>query len=195
MGTQLTIGLEPLDEWRCRVTGLDLGEAPGHDADSDGLGESLPARVLDALSQIPGVQRAQLEGGTPVFTRDAAVSWSSLEEAVRYAVETAVTNPTPVPHSAALGGDLGDDAMFDTVGELLDAQVNPSVARHGGKVELVDVQNGTVVLRMLGGCHGCGMASVTLKQGIESTLRRSVPGLRGIVDITDHASGTNPYFT
>lgn len=68
------------------------------------------------------------------------------------------------------------------------------VARHGGKVELLDVQDATVVVRMMGGCQGCGMATVTLRQGIETALRQAVPGVRGIRDITDHSAGKNPYY-
>lgn len=68
------------------------------------------------------------------------------------------------------------------------------VARHGGRVELIDVQDAVVMLRMSGGCQGCGMASVTLRQGIEGALHQSIPEVQGIVDITDHASGANPYF-
>lgn len=68
------------------------------------------------------------------------------------------------------------------------------VARHGGKVELLDVQDATVVVRMMGGCQGCGMATVTLRQGIETALRQAIPGIRGLKDITDHASGKNPYY-
>ena len=86
-----------------------------------------------------------------------------------------------------------DDQIFTVAQGLLERDINPAVAKHGGRVELLDVQNGTAVVRMLGGCHGCGMASVTLKQGVESALRR-IPGLAGIRDVTDHASGTNPYF-
>jgi len=72
--------------------------------------------------------------------------------------------------------------------------VNPMVARHGGRVELIDVQDAVVMLRMGGGCQGCGMADVTLRQGIEAMLNRHIPEVKGIVDITDHGSGANPYF-
>jgi len=68
------------------------------------------------------------------------------------------------------------------------------VARHGGRVELIDVQDAVVLLRMGGGCQGCGMASVTLRQGIEGMLTQHIPEVQGIMDITDHTSGTNPYF-
>lgn len=89
---------------------------------------------------------------------------------------------------------VDDDAMYHVASRLIERDINPAVARHGGKIELIDVQDATVVVRMLGGCQGCGQASVTLRQGIEGTLRQAIPGLKGISDITDHASGTNPYF-
>ena len=98
---------------------------------------------------------------------------------------------TPEPQS---GARMDDDTMYRVASSLIEREINPAVARHGGKIDLIDVQDATVVLRMLGGCQGCGMAAVTLKQGIETTLRQAIPGLRGISDITDHASGTNPYF-
>jgi len=87
-----------------------------------------------------------------------------------------------------------DDALYERVAQLFDEQVNPMVARHGGRVELIDVQDAVVMLRMGGGCQGCGMADVTLRQGIEGMLAQHIPEVRGIVDITDHTSGANPYF-
>jgi Fe/S biogenesis protein NfuA len=68
------------------------------------------------------------------------------------------------------------------------------VARHGGRVELIDVQDAVVMVRMAGGCQGCGMADVTLRQGIEAMLQQHVPDVKGVVDITDHTAGSNPYF-
>src|SRR5467141_1773722 len=91
-------------------------------------------------------------------------------------------------------GAVNDDALYEQVAKVFDEQVNPMVARHGGRVELIDVQDAVVMLRMGGGCQGCGMADVTLRQGIEGMLAQFVPAVRGIVDITDHTSGANPYF-
>jgi Fe-S cluster biogenesis protein NfuA len=90
---------------------------------------------------------------------------------------------------------LDDDKMYDVVDEIFRSQINPAVAQHGGRIDLLDVEEGVVVIRMMGGCQGCGMANQTLRQGVEGSLRRAVPGFRGIRDITDHASGTNPYYT
>lgn len=90
----------------------------------------------------------------------------------------------------------GEDAsLVERVRYVLDADINPQIASHGGRVSLEQVTaEGVVVLRFGGGCHGCGMADVTLKEGIEKTLLAKVPGVTAVRDVTDHASGTNPYF-
>ena len=77
---------------------------------------------------------------------------------------------------------------------LLDERVNPAVASHGGHISLVDVQDDTVYIRLEGGCQGCGMADVTLKQGIETEIKQAVPNINAVLDVTDHAGGTNPYY-
>src|SRR2546422_768333 len=98
------------------------------------------------------------------------------------------------PKAEAPVARADDDTLYERVAQLFDEQVNPMVARHGGRVELIDVQDAVVMLRMMGGCQGCGMADVTLRQGIEAMLQQHVPAVKGIVDITDHTAGTNPYF-
>ncbi len=89
-----------------------------------------------------------------------------------------------------------DDApLEERVAWVLETKVNPMVASHGGQVGLVEVtDDNDVVLQFGGGCHGCGMVDVTLKQGIETTLRQAVPEVRQVVDATDHATGENPYY-
>jgi Fe/S biogenesis protein NfuA len=106
-----------------------------------------------------------------------------------------VDNPnTPSP---ALGGAPPSDLSGDVperVAQVLARQVNPAIAAHGGRAELVSVEHESVYLRLSGGCQGCAVASVTLRQGIEAALVRAVPEIRKVVDVTDHQSGTNPYF-
>ena len=82
----------------------------------------------------------------------------------------------------------------DKVQELIDTAINPAVAGHGGFIELIDVQDTTVYLRMGGGCQGCGAADVTLKAGIERMIFEEVPEITEVLDTTDHASGDNPYY-
>ena len=86
-------------------------------------------------------------------------------------------------------------SLEDRVGWLLETEVNPSLASHGGRVALVEItEKKEVILQFGGGCHGCGMADVTLKQGIEQTLTRHIPEITAVKDATDHQSGTNPYY-
>ena len=80
------------------------------------------------------------------------------------------------------------------VQQVLDQQINPSLASHGGQATLVAIEETTAYLRLGGGCVGCGMATVTLSQGIEVAIKEAVPEIEHVVDVTDHASGTNPYY-
>jgi Fe/S biogenesis protein NfuA len=86
------------------------------------------------------------------------------------------------------------DPLAQRVVSVLDEQVNPSIAAHGGRADLVAVKDSSVYLRLSGGCQGCGMAKATLSQGIEVILREAIPEIADIVDVTDHADGTNPYY-
>ncbi len=89
---------------------------------------------------------------------------------------------------------MGEDEVKSRIQKILDEMINPAVAGHGGFVELLDVKDDVAYLRLGGGCQGCGMVNVTLKQGIEATLKEEIPQLAGVIDQTDHAGGTNPYY-
>ena len=104
--------------------------------------------------------------------------------------------PAPAAASPAMAGppaDLSGD-VAQRVLQVLEQQVNPSIAGHGGRADLVAVEDASAYLRLSGGCAGCGMAAVTLSQGIEVALRESVPEITRVIDVTDHAAGTNPYY-
>jgi Fe/S biogenesis protein NfuA len=88
---------------------------------------------------------------------------------------------------------LLEDPLAARVQQILDEQVNPGVADHGGRVMLVDVRDGKVYVRFGGGCQGCGMADVTLKEGVAATLQRELPEIVEVLDATDHAAGADPY--
>lgn len=110
--------------------------------------------------------------------------------------------------SSATGGQLSvraphlkghppaaDASLAERVRYVLQTEVNPQIAAHGGNATLVEITgDNVVILRLGGGCHGCGMADVTLKQGIEQTLRAHFPEITAVRDATDHASGHNPYY-
>ena len=86
------------------------------------------------------------------------------------------------------------DPRAKAVQDVIDQEINPAVGSHGGYVVLQDVKDDVAYIEMHGGCQGCGMAEVTLRQGIEMRIREAVPGIREVVDATDHAGGTQPYY-
>ena len=128
--------------------------------------------------------------------RGARLTWSDEGEG-----GLVLVNPnTPEPEelgvpaevmAAGLEGPLGSRILA-----VLDEAVNPSIASHGGRADLVaiDESGGVAYLRLSGGCQGCAMSRMTLTQGIEAALREEVPELVRVVDVTDHAGGANPYY-
>jgi Fe/S biogenesis protein NfuA len=140
-------------------------------------------------------------GGFRVLMSDADAP--ALEGAVIDFVERVNESGFEVRTSAAVaasnGGGAGtaappQGALADRVREVLDRQVNPGIAAHGGSIALVDVKDNDVYLEMSGGCQGCAMSRLTLRQGVERMLRQAVPEIAAVHDITDHAGGSNPYF-
>ena len=109
----------------------------------------------------------------------------------------AMNNPN-IPQSPTIGateprGDL-TGPLAERISVVLTENINPAIAMHGGAAELVSVDGTVAFLRLAGGCQGCGMAQVTLRQGIERILRESIPEITEVVDVTDHASGADPYY-
>jgi Fe/S biogenesis protein NfuA len=99
------------------------------------------------------------------------------------------------PNVRKLGEVEPQGELADRVKQVLEERVNPGVASHGGRIELVDVDGSDIYLELGGGCQGCGMARVTLKQGVERMLREAIPDLGQVHDATDHAAGANPYYS
>lgn len=194
MAKDVTITTEPLTDgrYRFRVSAPVHAMAPGAYRFAS-VTDAAGVPVAEAVLAVPGVDAVVLSDDAVTVEKQSSHEWCDLEERVQYAITTAMSGMQATPGGVAPAMD--DDAMFESVVEIFRAEINPQIASHGGAVELIDVQDGTVVLRMQGGCQGCGMASVTLRQGIEGTLRRALPSLKGIQDVTDHAAGANPYFS
>ena len=98
-----------------------------------------------------------------------------------------IDNPNRVPPH--LKGTVAEKVQ-----QLIDEKINPQIASHGGTLTLLDVKENKAFVKFGGGCQGCGMADVTLKQGVEVLIKESCPEIEEILDVTDHAGGTNPYF-
>ena len=140
---------------------------------------------------IPADSVESLRGATLDMSRDLLNPGMVINNPNRPAAPPGPASPSMEP--------LSPEELSGTVEEritiVLDRMINPSIAAHGGRAELVAVEDDSVAyLRLMGGCVGCGMAAVTLSQGIEVAIRESVPEIEQVVDVTDHASGTNPYY-
>ena len=182
-------GAEALALW-LEITGV-AGAEFTYDMYFDSLDQAGPDDVVqrhDDLSVvIPAISVDQLRGATLGVSRDLLNPGMT------------VTNPNrpPAPASPRIASrppaDLSGDVAQRVV-TVIETQVNPSIASHGGQAELVAVEDGTAYLRLSGGCQGCGMATVTLTQGIEVAIKEAVPEITAVTDVTDHASGSNPYY-
>ena len=98
------------------------------------------------------------------------------------------------PNLQPLGSAPLEGPLVERVQRVIDERINPGVASHGGTVRLVDIRENVVYVTMGGGCQGCGMASVTLTQGIKEMIRDAAPEIVDVQDVTDHAAGSNPYY-
>lgn len=197
---EIRITAEPIDNQRCKFVVSEPVLAGGvrrFAAPQEAQGSPL----AEAIFAIPGLSVSELivSGNIVTVVKQSPTPWQAVGRAVGNAIRSTLAADVPAiaPAPKPTAGDpsaVSDDALYEQVAKVFDEQVNPMVARHGGRVELIDVQDAVVMLRMGGGCQGCGMADVTLRQGIEGMLAQLVPAVRGIVDITDHTSGANPYF-
>lgn len=138
-------------------------------------------RVFDA-----GGFRVAVDPESAELLEGAHVEWVETLNETGFKVE----NPNLKP----IGSEPLEGPLAERVRTVIDSEINPAVASHGGEIGLVEVRDDVAYIRMSGGCQGCGMARVTLKQGVERMLREAVPEIQGIVDVTDHSAGSNPYY-
>ena len=204
-------GLDPIPErlaLRVRVTGI-AGDSYEHEMSFELLEEAPPTDVrtdMDGLPVlVPEDSVPKLAGATIEAQGDG---WTihnpnrpPLRERMPLQVMPAGGNGHGRPESPAVDAgitpELRDSLTGDVgqrVAQVIEQHVNPNIASHGGNAELVGVQGERAYLKLSGGCQGCGMAAVTLRQGIERAITQLVPEIREIVDVTDHASGENPYY-
>ena len=150
--------------------------------------------LAERLFAIDGVRAVSLQGQEVVVTHDAPVDWKAVGPAIGAALRAHLqSGQAPVSEAAAQQAPA-EDRLRQKIQKILDEQINPAIASHGGLISILDVQGNKLFLEMGGGCQGCGAADVTLRQGVEATLREHIPELGEIYDTTDHTAGTNPYY-
>jgi Fe/S biogenesis protein NfuA len=133
--------------------------------------------------------------GFPLYVDAASVPFL---DAADIDYETSATGGQLTIRAPRIKGEAPSESasLVERVRYVIETEINPRIASHGGRISLEEITaEGMVLLRFGGGCHGCGMADVTLKNGVEKTLRERIPEITAVRDATDHASGANPYFS
>jgi len=160
-----------------------------HFADPAGAAKSpLAAELL----QLSGIESVLIADNTVTVSAAHELDWPAL--GIGNLIRKHIRSGAPIV-AADYFRDLPSEGDLKwAIRDLLDREINPAVAAHGGFIELIDVKRNNVYLRLGGGCQGCGAADVTLKQGIEKAIRGLAPLVGEILDTTDHAAGRNAYY-
>ena len=192
-----------------REGGPVIDEDLADDDDSDAMGEDLDPATAEIVGELKELIAARIR---PAITQAGGkIKFHSYKEGKVYlelegmafqmlgGIQNMLRHYVPEVNSVHDYRDALPKPGLDTpeaqqILRVLDEKINPAVAAHGGRVSLIDVSGDRAYVRLEGGCQGCGMAAVTLKQGIESEIKDAVPSIAAVLDVTDHAEGTNPYY-
>jgi Fe-S cluster biogenesis protein NfuA len=153
--------------------------------------------LVERFFALPGVSYVLVAETVVTVGKDPSVAWSVLKSAIGATIRTQLLTGVPAifeaPRNAGARGRT-DAEVRVVVQELLDREVNRSIAAHGGKISMVDFRDGSLLIAMSGGCQGCAASQVTLRQGFEVMVRRVAPEIVDIIDTTDHAAGKKPFY-
>lgn len=175
----------------------DSGSSPSADADGEVVGQ------IEELLETRIRPVARDQGGDIVFhgfeEGRVILEFHGAASTLQGGIQTMLRHYIPeveevVNHLDAIPKPGLDTDEGRAIKRMLDEEINPQVAAHGGRISLVDVIGDTAYVRLEGGCQGCGMASLTLKQGVEGAIMQAVPSITQVLDTTDHADGANPYY-
>ena len=192
--TEISITGEPISDSTCRFT-VDRSVYPDKSFAflSKEAAEGSP--LAQRLFEIDGITRVVISHDQITINKSAQADWPVIGKSIGAAIRAHLATSDPAVSDATWDSAPSSEEIRERVQHVLDAEINPSVAEHGGVVSLINVQDNQVFIQMGGGCQGCGQADVTLKFGIENSIRAAVAGVGDILDVTDHASGRNPYYS
>jgi Fe-S cluster biogenesis protein NfuA len=152
--------------------------------------------LIERLFALPGVAHVLVTEHVVTVGKESNASWSGLKAAIGAAIRTQLLTAVPaiLPRYANPPGRRTVAEVREVVQELLDKEINPPIARHGGKISIVDLREGNLLIAMSGGCQGCAASQVTLRQGFEVMARRVAPEIVDIIDTTEHEAGKKPFY-
>jgi NFU1 iron-sulfur cluster scaffold homolog, mitochondrial len=192
--TEITIIGEPtLNPTTCMFK-VDRPVYPGGAAffkNREAAGDSLLARRIFEISEVETILIAEDQ---ITVTKSGSDPWPIIGKQIGDKIREHIRSNDPAVSDRYIGTTAPESEIRKKVQDLLEKEINPALGMHGGWVELVDVKDTSVYLRLGGGCQGCGSARMTLKMGVERVIREQIPEVGEILDATDHAAGHNPYY-
>jgi NFU1 iron-sulfur cluster scaffold homolog, mitochondrial len=190
---KITGNVQPETPHLCEFT-VDRPIYEGGSAPFRSAEEADGSPLAEKLFAIEHVTNVIISGDRVTVAKSGDDAWPAFGKRVAEAIRDHITSGASAVSEQIDTAVKASGGMRAKIERLFDEKINPAVAEHGGYIELVDVRENRVFLKMSGGCQGCGMAAMTLRQGIETMLREEIPEIKEILDVTDHASGNNPYF-
>lgn len=190
---KITAHLDPYNPNLCRLE-VDRPVYAEGSAYFDDRTRVKDSPLAEKLFAIDGIESVRIAGNEITLVQSGWEEWKNLAPKAGEAVRTHLGSGHPAVSAEFAAQKLPDEAVKTKIQEVFDTLINPAIANHGGFVRLIDVKGSRVFLEMGGGCQGCAMSMATLRYGIETAIRHEVPHVVEILDITDHASGSNPYY-
>ena len=152
------------------------------------------APLPKSLFELDFVSAVKVSCNELSVTASGRADWRVEARKIADIIRAQIRSGVPAVPTGYKSQTMPDNELRRVVQEIFDMEINPAIESHGGFINLADVKNGNLYIKLGGGCQGCASANATLRQGIEVTLRERVPDIQDIVDVTDHASGANPFF-
>ena len=181
----------------CKFTVSTIVQAGGPFFFADSV-QAASAPLAATLFALPGVASVLIADNTLSVSKSAETSWQTLKAAIGAAIRTQLLSGVPAVLATAVAAQAqgrSTEVVREIVQDILDREINRSIASHGGAIAIVDLREGQLYVRMSGGCQGCASSEATLKQGFEVMVKRAAPEITEIIDVTDHQSGQKPYYS
>lgn len=193
MDQEIKITAEPRDPETCTFT-VERPVFENRSVYFDDPAKAKGSPLPESLFQAEGVRAILINHDTVTVYTTGTMDWFPVAKDVGARIRAVLTSGEAPVSPDVLEGVPPESEVRDKIQLLFDREINPALQQHGGSVRLLDVKGNEVYIELGGGCVGCGMVDVTLKNGIEKAIRQVVPSVGAILDATDHASGRNPYY-
>ncbi len=187
------IGEPTINPATCKFT-IDRPVYPGGSAYFGNREAAKLSLLAQKIFEVPEVENLLIAENQISITKSGYDPWPTVGKTIGAKIREHIRSGQPAVDPEYARSLPPETEIRKRVQQLLDREINPAVGMHGGWVELIDVRKNSVYLRLGGGCQGCGAADVTLKMGIEKSIRELIPEVGEILDTTDHAAGRTPYY-